>query len=115
VSIARFSPRIERGTKHLSTRLSPAQIAEIEDLITVTDFSAIEAASRGFSMTDLEQCSLTVQHGNGVSRLDAPLLSWHYFQQRKLLPVPELDLSAALRLWHALDAVSPYRNHSEVV
>jgi hypothetical protein len=111
VHICRFAPREER-TEGFSTRLSPEQISELGRLIAATDFNAITEAARSFVIDDAEHCSVTVQHGDTVSHFDASLQWWSLAQQQG--SVPRFDLSPALRLWHALDAISPYGLHTKV-
>jgi hypothetical protein len=112
VRIARFSPPIEQRTDRLNAHLSSEQLTKLRDLIAVTDFSAISAASRTFSITDASCCSVTVHQADAVLHFEAPLRVWLSLQEEGL--VPQFDLSPALRLWDALDAVSPYGIHSSV-
>lgn len=111
VHVSSVAPREER-TERFSTQLSPEQISELRRLIASTDFNAITEAARRFVIDDAELCSVTVQQGDTVSHFEASLQWWPLAQQQG--SVPQFDLSSALRLWHALDAVSPYGLHTKV-
>jgi hypothetical protein len=111
VRVSRFAPREER-TDHFTSQLSPEQVSELRRFIAATDFNGVTAAARSFVIDDAETCSVTVQQGDTVSHFEASLQWWPLAQQHG--SAPRFDLSAALRLWHALDAISPYGVHTNV-
>jgi hypothetical protein len=110
VQVCRFAPREER-TEQFCAQLSSEQISELRRLVASTDFSAITEAARGFVIDDAEHCSVKVQQGDTISHFEASLKWWSFAQQQG--SVPQFDLSPALRLWHALDTVSPYGLHTK--
>jgi hypothetical protein len=110
VHVCRFAPREER-TERFSARLSPEQISELRRLIAGTNFNAVNEAARSFVIDDAEHCSVRVRQGDTISFFDASLLWWSFAQQRG--SAPQFDLSPALRLWHTLDAISPYGIHTK--
>jgi hypothetical protein len=111
VHVCRFAPREER-TERFTAQLSPEQVSELRHLIASTDFAAITEAARSFVIDDAEHCSVTVQQGDAVSHFEASLQWWLLAQKQG--SVPHFDLSSALRLWHTLDAMSPYGLHTKV-
>ena len=113
VRVSRFEPREER-TDHFSAQLSPEQVSELCRFIAATDFNGLTEAARSFVIDDAETCSVTVQQGDTVSHFEGSLQSWRLRQQHGYGSAPQFDLSAALRLWHALDVISPYGLHTNV-
>jgi hypothetical protein len=111
VHVCRFEPR-EECTERFSTQLLPEQISELRCLIAATDFNAITEAARSFVIDDAEHCSVTVEQGGTVSHFEASLQWWSFAQKQG--SVPQFDLSPALRLWHALDTISPHGLHTKV-
>ena len=109
VKVCRFAP-LEERTEQWSARLSPDQVAEIRRLVAEVDFEGLAAAMGQIAFDDAEQCSVKVQDGEKVFRIDAPLFFWSLLQKNSQMP--PFDLTPVLRLWHALDAASPFGMHS---
>jgi hypothetical protein len=106
VRICRYAPRESRTEQHEAV-LSPDQIAELERLIAATDFTAVAAASKRVCIDDAEHIYIRVE-GSPEWVISAPLLFWHLLQRRdKSLSCPAL--ADAIRLWQAIDRVSPHR------
>jgi hypothetical protein len=106
VRISRFSPREQRMEHHEAT-LSPERIDELKRLVAATDFAAVTAASRRFTIDDAEHISIRVE-GAPEQVISAPLLFWQHLAKRdKALSCPAL--ADAICLWQAIDRVSPHK------
>jgi hypothetical protein len=106
VQVNRFSPREQRTTRHDVT-LSPERVAELERLVDATDFAALTAASRGFTVDDAEHISIRIE-GSPERVIGAPLLLWQYLASRDEAPAcPALE--DAIRLWQAIERASPHK------
>jgi hypothetical protein len=106
VRICRFTPYQKRTERH-ETQLAPDQIAELERLIAATDFSAVAVASKRVCVDDVELMHIRVE-GPPAPVISAPLPFLDYLQRRdKSLACPAV--TDALRLWKAVDRLSPHR------
>jgi hypothetical protein len=106
VRICRFAPREKRTEQHAMS-LTVEQLADLERLVAATDFAAVVAGSKRFTMDDAEHIHIEVEGAPG-SRLSAPLLSWDHLQKRdRSLACPAL--ADAVRLWQMIDRISPHR------
>lgn len=106
VRICRFSPYEKRTERH-EAHLSASEVMELERLIAATDFLAVAAAAKSVCVDDAEHIHIKV--GGPTKRdINAPLLFWNY-QQKRDESVACPALADAIRLWQAIDRLSPHK------
>ena len=106
VNIRRFSPYEERKEFH-SCELTPQQMQELEELILAIDFASIREASKKFGIDDAALIHIVVD-GSSEKTVSGALMWWDYAQKKDKTifcsAVPD-----ALRLWRAIDRLSPHK------
>ncbi len=110
VEICRFAPAEEDRREEYATRLSPQQVRDLERMIASTDLAKCEYLM--VEIDDAEIMHWEIEAGGEIFCMSAPLFALDFHRRRRGLPA-DPKVASALRLWNAVDMLSPYGSHSE--
>lgn len=107
VRVSRFMPREQRSEFH-QLQLSNEAIIELEQLIDATDFDKVAAIGQGFGVDDAEEICICVEQGERLVKVSGALFWWQWDLQKESSDQLQF-VDAAVRLWNAIDRLSPHR------
>jgi hypothetical protein len=109
VHICRLTPR-EEGTLHHKCEITPQQIQELERLVAVIDYAAVAKALSKDVISDAAYIEIIV-NASAATRIQGSILGWDLVPQENPLTFNRA-MANALRLWQAIDRLSPHRLNS---